>query len=143
MAGGFFGNYSTITLKAPELSEKNNPQSIFHVRESVKQKNISSVLRSVLEKDAVLYHANARLKEYKSLYIVLKQVASTIHYTKTCHKTAAGEKSKLAEYLAMVQVSAESTMIESHGHTLSAVGHVMSSYCASRKVTGTNPAFPE
>ena len=52
---------------------------------------------------------------------------------KTRLKTAPGEKPKLAKYLVMVQVSVEPTTIESHGHTLGAVGHVMRSYCASCK----------
>ena len=52
---------------------------------------------------------------------------------KTRHKTSAGEKPSLAEYLVMMQVSVTPSTIESHGHTLGAVGHVMRSYCASCK----------
>lgn len=96
------GDFSTIALSAPELSEKTIHKAFIHVGESVRQKNIVSALRSVLERDNVLYHANAWSEDRKSIYIVSKQVASMVRDQKTRHKTPAGEKPKLAEYLVMV-----------------------------------------
>ena len=52
---------------------------------------------------------------------------------KTRHKTAAGEKPKLAEYLVMVQLAVRRTTVASHGHTLGVFTHVMRSYCAACK----------
>ena len=52
---------------------------------------------------------------------------------KTGNQTAIGEKPKIAEYLVMMQVSVHPTTVESHGHTLGAMVHVMRSYCASCK----------
>ena len=63
----------------------------------MRQKNIVSALKSVLEKDTVLYHANAWSEDRKSIYIVLKQVASMVRDEKTRQKTPAGKKSKLAK----------------------------------------------
>ena len=99
----------------------------------MRQKNIVPALKSVLERDVVLYHANTWSEDHKLIYIILKQVASMVRDKKTHHKTPAGKKPKLAEYFVMVQVNVVPTTIKLHGHTLGAIGHVMRSYCASCK----------
>ena len=78
-------DFSTIAMEATELSKKTIHKRIIHVGESVKQKNIVSALRSVLERDKVLYHANAWSEDRKSIYIVSKQVASMAPDEKTHH----------------------------------------------------------
>ena len=67
------------------------------------------------------------------MFIISKQRASQVRDEKTRNKTAPGEKPKLAEYLVMIQLLVQPTTIESHGHTLGIMTHVMRSYCATCK----------
>ena len=126
--GGFIDDYLTIAMEAPELSEQTIHKAFIHVGESVAQNNIVSALLKVLEMNTVLYHTNACAEDSHSIYIFLKQQASTVRNEKTHSETVMGEKPKLAEYLVMLQVSVNPTTIELHGHTLGAVGHGIRSY---------------
>ena len=54
----FVSDFATLALDAPELSEKTIYKTFIYVGESVRQKNIFSALRSVLERDKVLHDAN-------------------------------------------------------------------------------------
>ncbi|KAL7523537.1 hypothetical protein ACHAWF_000560, partial [Thalassiosira exigua] len=127
----FTDDYATIALEAPELQETFIHETFIHVGKNPSQKNIRSSLARVMQMDKVLYHANARSDDGKSMYIVSKHVASQNHDQKTRNKTAPGEKPLASEYLVMVQVMVQRTTVESHGHTLGIISHMMRSYCAA------------
>ncbi|KAL7525604.1 hypothetical protein ACHAWF_004185 [Thalassiosira exigua] len=121
----FTDDYATIALEAPELQETFIHQTFIHVGENPSQKNIRSSLARVMQMNNVLYHANARSDDRKPMYIVSKQVASQNHDQKTRNKTAPGEKPLTSEYLVMMQVMVQATTVESHGHTLGIISHMM------------------
>ena len=53
----------------------------------------------------------------------------------THNQTAMNKKTELTEYLEMMQVNVQATTVESHGHTVGIIGHVMRSYCTSCKAS--------
>ena len=131
--GSFIEDFDTISLAAPEMSEDFIREAFLDVGEDVSQKNIVSGLTKVLEMDTVLYHAIAWSADKKSMFIVSKQRASMVRDEKTRHKTAVGEKPKLAEYLVMVQLRVIPTEQSTHGHTLGKFTKILSHYCAACK----------
>ncbi|KAL3768178.1 hypothetical protein ACHAWO_006548, partial [Cyclotella atomus] len=126
----FVDNFATIALEAPELHEEFIYKEFAHVGDSTNQKGITEGLKRVLEMDQIIYHANARSEDGKSLYVISKQRASMRTDEKTRKKTATGEKPKLKEYLVMMQIAIQPTTDVTRGHTLGLCERMMRSYCA-------------
>ena len=131
----FIDDFSTISLEAPEISERFIYDSFVHVGESEGQKSIWAGLMKVLEMDSILYHGVAS-ENSNSIYIISKQRASQVRDEATRNQTAIGEKPKLAEYLVLMQLMVIPTTVAEDGHALGRVSRIMRSYCASCKAGG-------
>ena len=129
----FIRDFDTISLGAPEMTERCIKEAFAHIGDSANQKTLSTSIKRVQEMDELLHHEIAWADDRKSIYIVSKQRASQNHDETTRNKTVHGEKPMFAEYLVLAQVAVMPTTIESYGHTLGEFTHVIRSYCAQCK----------